>query len=488
MHRPAVDRAGVVGGSRHLTRRPAMGHQFDRTVLREYDIRGVIGRTIGAADYRAVGAAFGTIVRRQGGTTICTGYDGRLSSVELEAALVEGLISTGIDAVRIGLGPTPMLYFATKHLDADAGVMVTGSHNPPDYNGIKMLTRRAPVYGEEIQLIGRMAEAGDLDAGAGSVETIDLRDTYVDRLLRDYAGPRPLKVVWDAGNGSGGEILRRMTAKLPGTHTLLFDDIDGRFPNHHPDPTIPENLVDLQHKVAETGADIGIAFDGDADRIGAIDETGRILWGDQLVALYAAEVLKDRPGATIIADVKASKTLFDEIARLGGKPLMWKTGHSLLKAKMAETGSPLAGEMSGHIFFADKWYGFDDALYCGIRLVSLVSASGKPLSALRDVLPDTVNTPELRFAVDESRKFAIIGEVQERLRRAGADVDDIDGARVTTTDGWWLLRASNTQDVLVARAESTSAEGLERLKDLLVEQLALSGLAKPDFAGAGGHH
>ncbi len=463
-----------------------MAHRFDPTVLREYDIRGVIGKTLRPADYRAVGAAFGSILVRGGGKSVCVGYDGRLSSPELEAAIVEGLASTGLAVSRIGLGPTPMLYFATKHLDADAGVMVTGSHNPPTYNGIKMLTRSGPVYGEQILDIGRVAEEGRLETGEGIVETVDIRDAYVARLLQDYDGPRDLTIVWDAGNGAAGEVLRRLTAKLPGRHHLLFDQIDGTFPNHHPDPTVAENLVALQQKVAETGADIGIAFDGDADRIGAVDETGRIIWGDQLLAIYAADVLKRHPGAMIIADVKASKTLFDEIARNGGQPLMWKTGHSLLKAKMAETGSPLAGEMSGHIFFADTWYGFDDALYCGIRLAALVSRAGRPLSALRDVLPETMSTPEVRFQVDESRKFAVVKEVQDRLRAAGAQVDDIDGARVTTEDGWWLLRASNTQDVLVVRAESQTEAGLERLKAQIVEQLAASGLPAPSFTG-GGH-
>ena len=461
-----------------------MTHSFHPTVLREYDIRGVIGKTLNAADYRAVGAAFGTIVKRKGGRQVVVGYDGRLSSVELEAALVQGLASTGIEVVRVGLGPTPMLYFAQKHLDADAGVMVTGSHNPPDYNGIKMVLRSGPVYGDQILEIGRLATAGDLETGDGKVSDLDLRDLYVERLLRDYDGTRDLTVVWDNGNGAAGEVLRRLTAKLPGKHILLFDEIDGRFPNHHPDPTIPDNLVALQAKVAEARADLGIAFDGDADRIGAIDGQGRIIPGDMLVAVYAIDVLPRYPGGTVIADVKTSKTVFDAIAKLGGTPLMWKTGHSLIKAKMAEVKSPLAGEMSGHIFFADKWYGFDDALYCGVRLVAQVSRSGGTLAALRDTFPSTVSTPEVRFQIDESRKFAVIDEVMARLRRSGADVNDIDGARVTTADGWWLLRASNTQDVLVARAESGDEAGLERLKAQIVDQLQQSGLAEPSFTAS----
>lgn len=462
-----------------------LAHNFHPTVLREYDIRGIIGKTLTSDDARAIGRGFGTMVVRGGGKKVAIGYDGRLSSPDLEAAAVEGLKSTGLHVVRIGLGPTPMLYFTARHLKLDAGMMITGSHNPPDYNGFKMMIGKAPFYGSQILEIGRLAAAGDFATGVGSEETIDIQDAYVDRLAADYDGTRDLNVVWDNGNGAAGEILRRLVKKLPGTHTLLFDQIDGTFPNHHPDPTIPENLEDIIHKVADVKADLGIAFDGDADRIGAVDEKGRIVWGDQLVAIYSKDVLKAHPGATIIADVKASQTLFDQIAKLGGTPLMWKTGHSLLKAKMAETNSPLAGEMSGHIFFADKYYGFDDALYCAVRLLGLVSRHGE-LSALRDELPDVLNTPEVRFQVSEERKFAAVEEIKARVKAeeaaGGAQVNDIDGVRVKNADGWWLLRASNTQDVLVARAEAFSPDGLERLKGSIKSNLAKSGIAAPaDF-------
>jgi phosphomannomutase len=457
------------------------GHVFHRSVLREYDIRGIVGETLGSADALAIGKAYGTRILRSGGKAIAVGFDGRLSSPELAAALTEGLLSTGVAVKRVGLGPTPMLYFAIKHLNTDAGIMVTGSHNPPTHNGFKMALSIGPVYGDAIQAIGALATSGDYEAGAGTIEDFDIRDAYADRLLRDYAGTRDLKIVWDAGNGATGEILRRMTAKLPGEHILLFDEIDGRFPNHHPDPTVPENLLDLQKAVAAHEADLGIGFDGDGDRIGAIDGTGRIVWGDQLLAIYAREVLATRPGAIIIADVKASQVLFDEIARLGGTPMMFKTGHSLIKAKMAETGSPLAGEMSGHIFFADKWYGFDDALYCGIRLASLVSLSGVSLASIVDELPSVFNTPETRFEVSAARKFAVIDELKARLAAVeGITVNDIDGVRVNTPDGWWLVRASNTQEVLVARAESATLDGLERLKAQIVEQLGISGIAPPE--------
>lgn len=462
-----------------------LAHNFHPTVLREYDIRGIIGKTLTTDDARAIGRGFGTMVVRGGGKKVAIGYDGRLSSPSLEAAAVEGLKSVGLHVVRIGLGPTPMLYFTARHLKLDAGMMITGSHNPPDYNGFKMMIGKAPFFGSQILEIGKIAAAGDFEAGEGSEETIDIQDAYVDRLVADYDGTRDLNVIWDNGNGAAGEILRRLVKKLPGKHTLLFDQIDGTFPNHHPDPTIPENLEDIIHKVAAEKADLGIAFDGDADRIGAVDEKGRIVWGDQLVAIYSKDVLANHPGATIIADVKASQSLFDQIAKLGGKPLMWKTGHSLLKAKMAETNSPLAGEMSGHIFFADKYYGFDDALYCGVRLLGIVSRIAA-LSALRDELPDMLNTPEVRFQVNEERKFAAVDEIKARVKAeeaaGGAEVNDIDGVRVKSADGWWLLRASNTQDVLVARAEAFSPEGLERLKGAIKDNLAKSGIAAPaDF-------
>ena len=327
-------------------------HEFHPSVLREYDIRGIVGKTLGPKDATAIGRAYGTMVLEKGGDTIALGYDGRLSSETLAAALAEGLISTGVHVKRIGLGPTPMLYFAIPHLGAAAGIMVTGSHNPPDHNGFKMALVSGPVYGDAIQAIGKIAAGGVYASGQGSIEDIDIRQPYTERLLKDYVGKKPLKIVWDAGNGATGEILRRLTAKLPGEHILLFDEIDGRFPNHHPDPTVPENLVDLQKAVAQHHADLGIGFDGDGDRIGAIDGTGRIVWGDQLLAIYSREVLATHPGAMIIADVKASQILFDEVARLGGKPLMWKTGHSLIKAKMAGDRRTAGGRTTvrPHIF------------------------------------------------------------------------------------------------------------------------------------------
>ena len=465
-------------------------HTFHPTTLREYDIRGTVGRTLSEADAFAIGRCFGSIVARKGGGTVAVGYDGRLSSPSLEAALCKGLSASGIEAVRIGRGPTPMLYYANTKLETDGAVMVTGSHNPPDYNGFKMVLGGKPFYGEEIRALGGQAAAGDVvDETVAPERNVDIAEDYVARLLADWdGGDRLLKVVWDNGNGAAGDVLEKLVAGLPGEHVVLNGTIDGRFPAHHPDPTVPANLQQLIAEVAARQADIGIALDGDADRIGLVDDKGRILFGDQLLVVLARDVLRERPGATIIADVKASQVLFDEVARAGGKPLTWRTGHSLIKAKMAETGSPLAGEMSGHIFFADRWYGFDDALYAAVRTLGVLARADTRLSDMRDALPQVINTPEVRFDCDDTRKFVLIEEVAERLRAAGANVSETDGVRVLTDDGWWLLRASNTQAVLVARAEASSEAGLERLKQALVHQLELSGLPPPDFSGSHAGH
>ncbi len=455
--------------------------KIDPTVLREYDIRGIVDETLNVDDARAIGRAFGTMVVEKGGRSVCVGYDGRLSSPVFEEAVVEGIAACGLDALRVGLGSTPMLYYAVHALSADAGLMISGSHNPPEYNGFKMMMGTGPFYGDDIQRLGSIAGDGAFASGSGSSGHHPVLETYVARLARDYSGGRPLKVAWDAGNGSAGEAMAMLTAALPGEHILLNETIDGTFPNHHPDPTLPECLEQLQETVRNEGCDMGVAFDGDGDRIGAIDGEGRILWGDQIMVLLATDVLEAQPGATIIADVKASKTLFDEIAKMGGAPLMWRTGHSLIKAKMAEIGAPLAGEMSGHIFFADKYYGFDDGLYAAVRLIGHVSRQDRSLAEIRDSLPQPVNTPELRFPCDDTRKFEVVREVAARLDAAGADVCDVDGVRVTTSDGWWLLRASNTQDVLVARCEAGDAAGLGRLRGALAEQLRQSGIEPPAF-------
>ena len=454
-----------------------MTHQFDRTSLREYDIRGIVGKTLGTADATAIGRGFATRVRRAGGTRVAVGYDGRTTSVELEAALVEGLTASGVDVVRIGMGPTPMLYYAEATLEVDGGIQITGSHNPAEYNGFKMVLQHRPFFGDDIQDLARLAATGDWETGAGTVDAADVMDDYVGRLMAGYAGGA-YRIGWDAGNGAAGPVIEKLVKLLPGEHHLLFTDVDGNFPNNHPDPTEEKNLADLKRLVADKQLDFGLAFDGDGDRIGAIDGQGRVIWGDQLLSILAEPILRELPGATIIADVKASQALFDRVAELGGAPLMWKTGHSLIKTKMRETNAPLAGEMSGHIFFAHDYYGFDDAQYAAVRLIRAVHMIGKSMTEIRGAMPALVNTPEMRFQVDESRKFAVIDEVLARLEAEGAQVDRTDGARVSTPDGWWLLRASNTQDVLVARAEARTEEGRDRLLAMIDAQLAASGLQR----------
>jgi len=461
-------------------------HQLDQSILREYDIRGIVGKTLNAIDVTIVGRALGSIAVRQGGKTAVVGYDGRLSSPELEAAMVDGLRSTGLTVYRSGLGPSPMLYYATHMLSADVGVMITGSHNPPDYNGIKMSLGGKSFFGPDIQKLGQLAAAGDFvtpESGIGEAIDHPVFDAYVARLLQDFQGNKPLKVAWDNGNGSAGDAMVKLIAGLPGEHVLLNETIDGTFPAHHPDPTVEANLEQLKNAVRSEGCDLGFAFDGDGDRIGLVDSQGRVLWGDQMMVVLAREVLADLPGATIIADVKASQVFFDEITRMGGNAVMWKTGHSLIKSKMVEENAPLAGEMSAHIFFKHRYYGYDDALYAAVRLLSIVSSSDQSLDDMLDAMPQMVNTPELRFDCPEERKFTVVEEVAERLKSVdGITVHDMDGVRVQSDDGWWLLRASNTQAVLVARCESTNDEGLARLKSALADQLKKSGVDLPDFA------
>ena len=467
----------------------AFHHRFHATSLREYDIRGIIGESLGAEDAFAIGRCFGSVVARAGGTKVAVGYDGRLSSPMLEEALVRGLMASGMAVLRVGLCPTPMLYYAAYALSTDGAVMVTGSHNPPNYNGFKSMLGKKPFFGKDILALGAMAASGDVVPEAqGSQKSVDVAADYVARMVQDYDGARGLKVVWDPGNGSGGAITEMLVKHLPGEHTVINGEIDGNFPNHHPDPTVLKNLEQIIAKVAELGADLGIAFDGDADRIGVVDGEGHMLFGDQLLVVLARDVLKSHPGATIIADVKASQVLFDEVAKAGGVPLMWKTGHSLIKQKMAETGSPLAGEMSGHTFFADKWYGFDDAPYSAVRLLGILGRASESLADMRRALPQVLNTPELRFNCAEERKFEVVREVQARLATEGARVQAVDGVRVLTEDGWWLLRASNTQAVLVARAEASTEAGLERLKASLAAQIIASGLEVPDFSGENAGH
>ena len=457
-------------------------HILEPSILREYDIRGIVDETLSVEDIKVIGRAFGSMLIEKGGKSVAVGYDGRLSSPRFEVALVEGLTNTGIDVIQVGLGPSPMLYYATHILNQDAGLMITGSHNPPNYNGIKMTTFGHSFFSEDIQNLGARAAEGNFIIGQGVSEKYDIKISYVERLLSDYRGTKKLKIAWDPANGAAGEVLIEMIKKLPGTHFVINETIDGKFPSHHPDPTVEANLDQLKVLVAKNKCDLGISFDGDGDRIGIIDQYGRIVWGDQQLVIFAKEVLKEQPGAHIITDVKASQMFFNEITRMGGKPILWKAGHSHIKTKMQELGSPLAGEMSAHIFFKHRYYGYDDALYAAIRLLSILAGGNQSLADIYDALPKFENTPELRFDCPEEQKFSVINEVSKRLSNiASININDIDGVRVTNKDGWWLLRASNTQAVLAARCESNSKGGLIRLKKELTKQLNLSGINPPSF-------
>ena len=448
------------------------------SILKEYDIRGIYGKTLTSKDAYAIGRAFGTIITNKKQNTVCVGYDGRHSSPVLETALVNGLVDSGITVNRIGLGPTPMLYFASQILNADGAIMVTGSHNPKDHNGFKFVLNNKPFFGEDIQKLGALVAKGNFNTGKGFSIYCTVMEEYVDRLVSDYHGKRKLKVAWDAGNGATGPFIQGITRRMPGTHFVLNAKVDGDFPNHHPDPTVPENLVQLRETVLREKCDVGVAFDGDGDRLGVIDGKGHILWGDQLTMIYSREILKNNPGSVIIADVKSSDHLFKDIEENGGNSIMWRTGHSHIKEKMITTGALLAGEMSGHIFFNDHYYGYDDGIYAAIRLLDILSNSEESMSKIREKMPICFNTPELRFPCEEEKKFKIVNEIKKRLLKGknNSSINTIDGIRVKDDKGWWLLRASNTQNVLVARCESTTAEGLDVLKSTIMNHLQLSGI------------
>ena len=458
--------------------------ELEPSILRAYDIRGLVGQNLRVDDAFAIGRAFATISAARLGRQpkLCVAYDGRLSSPDLEEALVKGLAKSGADVVRAGLGPTPMLYYAVTALGRDGGVMVTGSHNPPEFNGFKLTLCGLPFWDQDIQSLGRAIADGNLAEGHGTASEVSVERDYVARVAAEYRSKVPLSVAWDAGNGAAGEVIRSLVNFLPGQHIVLNSKIDGTFPSHHPDPTVAENLDQLISAVMEHSCDLGVGFDGDGDRIGVVDNKGKIIWGDQLLTLYAIDLLQELPGSTIIADVKSSLVFFEQVTSHGGNPVMWCTGHSPIKSKMTELKAPLAGEMSGHIFFADRYYGYDDAIYAAVRLLDLVARSGCSLATLHDQLPTTFHTPELRFPCDDGLKFKVVDLVRESLEGLqGIEVNSIDGVRVTTPDGWWLLRASNTQPVLVARCEAEDEDGLARLKAMLKEQLGCCGFVAPVF-------
>ncbi|RKP59091.1 phosphomannomutase/phosphoglucomutase [Pararobbsia silviterrae] len=445
---------------------------ISQSIFKAYDIRGVIGKTLDANVARLLGRAYGTEVRAQGGDAVVIARDGRLSGPELSKALAEGLQASGVDVVDIGMVPTPVGYFAASVPLAGLGgrrvdscIVITGSHNPPDYNGFKMVLRGAAIYGEQIQALYKRIVAEDFATGAGTYQTYDVADTYLERIVSDIKPARPLKIVVDCGNGVAGELAPKLFRALGCEIVELFCEIDGHFPNHHPDPAHPENLQDVIRALRETDAEIGFAFDGDGDRLGVVTKDGQIIYPDRQLMLFAEEVLSRNAGAQIIYDVKCTRNLARWVRAKGGEPLMWKTGHSLVKAKLRETGAPLAGEMSGHVFFKDRWYGFDDGLYTGARLLEILSRVADPSKLLND-LPNSVSTPELQLKLAEGENFALIGELQKTARFEGADdVVTIDGLRVEYPDGFGLARSSNTTPVVVFRFEADSDAALDRIQN-----------------------
>lgn len=442
-------------------------------IFREYDIRGVVGRDFEAADVERIGLAFGTYVRQRGGTRLAVGRDHRASSLAFCAALTRGLQSTGCDVVDIGLVPTPLLYFSLFQLDTHGGCMITASHNPAEYNGIKLCFGRGALYGDEIQEIRQLAEQGLFAAGPSQRTETEVRSAYLNYITDQIRLQRPLRVVVDAGNGTSGLVIQDLLRRLGCEVYELFCEVDGTFPNHHPDPTVPENLTDIIREVKARRADVGLAYDGDSDRLGVIDEQGEIIWGDRLLVLLARDILTRRPGAKIIFDVKCSQVLVDDIRQHGGIPMMWMTGHSLIKKKLAMEQAALAGEMSGHLFFADGYFGYDDALYASCRLLQILDRANAPLSTLLSDLPTTYSTPEIRVTCADEEKFQVVAQLKSRFQQEAQarEVITIDGARVVFADGWGLVRASNTQPALVLRFEATTPERLEAIQALVTDRL-----------------
>ncbi len=441
-------------------------------IFREYDIRGRVDDDLTVEVAEAIGRAYGTMVRRQGGQKVVCGRDGRLSGPKLQQALIRGILATGVDVVNIGVTPTPVMYFSLFHLpDLDGGIQVTGSHNPPEFNGFKICVGKETIYGPKIQELRTLIEKEDFESGSGQETSYDILPDYKKFLSENIKISRPLKVVLDCGNGVTALTAPEAFARQGAEVTSLYCEVDGTFPNHFPDPVVEENLRDLRQKVREVGADFGVGYDGDGDRIGVVDDQGNILWGDQLLIIFARDILKKHPGAVIIGEVKCSQVMYDEIARLGGKPIMWKTGHSLIKKKMKEEKALLAGEMSGHIFFADRYFGFDDAVYASLRLAEIVARENVPLSEMLKDLPRMVSTPEIRVPCPDEKKFEIVAKLTEKLKKEGFKVIDIDGARVIFEDGWGLVRASNTQPVLVLRFEARDEKRLAEIRQLIEEKL-----------------
>ena len=447
---------------------------FSPVIFREYDIRGVYNEQFDLDFAYKLGKAFTAYVfgkTSKKALRFSIGYDARTSSLDIVKQLAAGMSDSGADVTVLGLVTTPVCYFSTFQLDLDGAIMITGSHNPPEYNGFKVSLGKTTIFGEEIQALKAILQSGNFISGAGSVKNYDIHPEYLARYQKEFGQIKPLKVVLDCGNGAGGSIVRRLFNAVGLTPEILFEQPDGTFPNHHPDPTVEENLVDLRKKVLETGAVCGIGFDGDADRIGVVDHTGKMIYGDELMTIFARDVLLNSKGAKIVGDVKCSDRMYHDIAKNGGEPIMWKTGHSLIKEKIKNEKAPFGGEMSGHIFFADRNYGYDDAPYAGLRLCEILSKSGKTIPELLTGLPAAFNTPEIRIDTTEEKKVLIVEKVKEKFsnsKDSGIKVNLIDGIRISFEDGWALARASNTQPVLVVRFESNTAAGLDRIQGAIM--------------------
>jgi phosphomannomutase / phosphoglucomutase len=445
-------------------------------IFREYDIRGRVPEELNRETAYRLGQCFGAYYRGFGAKRISLGRDCRLSSPELRLGVMEGMMDAGMDVKDVGMVPTPLLYFSLHHLDVDGGIQITGSHNPPEYNGFKICLGKTTIYGEEIQKLRKIAESGSFSKGKGSVETREVIPPYREEVLkRIRCGQEERKVVVDAGNGVAGLVAPELYARMGVEVEKLFCEPDGLFPNHHPDPTLPENLKHLVQRVSDTSADLGIAFDGDADRIGVVDRRGKTLWGDQLMIIFSRDLLKRHPGAKIIGEVKCSQVLYDDIRKNGGVPIMWKAGHSLIKAKMKEEGALLAGEMSGHLFFAERYFGYDDAIYAGARLLEILTNGNKDLDELLAGVPSLVNTPEIRLDCPDDQKFQIVADLASEFKKQ-YQVIDVDGARVVFKGGWGLIRASNTQPVLVLRFEAENQKTLQEIQKIFMNKLAKKGL------------
>jgi len=451
---------------------------FNPEVLREYDIRGIVGSDLNENTAYTIGRTFGFVVKSRSFLgTVVTGYDGRLTSPKLHQALCEGLKQAGTKVIDVGMGPTPMIYFAHYHFNSDAAVMVTGSHNPSDYNGFKMVFNKHSFYADEIQNLQSIIKNEKLTIEEGSVTKHNIINEYVIRDLQNININNKLKIAWDIGNGAMGIAIKEITSQLHNTNNILINEIvDGTFPNHHPDPTVPKNMKQLISAVINHKCDIGFAFDGDGDRLGVVDNRGKIIWADQYMLILCSEIAKLYDQPKIIMDVKCSKVFFDEAKKMNCDPIMARTGHSPIKEKMKELNSPLSGEMSGHVCYADDFFGYDDAMYVALRLLRILGNQSKKLSDLIGEYPVTYSTPETRFDVEEIRKFAIIDEIKERLINIEGKVIDIDGIRVQNSLGWFLIRASNTQNQLTCRAEALSKENLLSLIKVIEDQLSLSGV------------